>query len=290
VILDGHPLQRQIKNKLKEECQRLRSSGVVPSLHVLAWEREGESSYYLRNITLLGEEVGTRTVIHQMDPLPSWEKIQKLVQELNGDKSVHGILALAPIPSQIERGELGSLISPLKDVDGINPLTLGKLFLGQPLFVPSTAEAIIKLFDFYGIQIEGKRAVILGRSLTVGKPLALLLLSRNATVTVCHSFTRDLSFISRQAEILISAMGIPRKVDSSFVKEGAVVVDVGTTLVGEKVIGDVRFEEVMRQASWITPVPGGVGSVTTAVLLENLIKAVKIQGLEISPGGEDEAL
>jgi len=277
MILDGWAVQRALKEKLKQEVKVWRSRGIVPSLDILVWEKGGAAAVYAESLKKFGEGIEAQVRVHQLSMDLASEKVRELIEELNLKADVHGILPLTPFPPHLDKRKLGAFISPLKDVDALNPCTLGELYLGKSLFSPSTALAVIRLLDFYGIEVEGKKAVILGRSQTVGKPLALLLLNRNATVTVCHSHTKNLAEVAYQGELLISAMGVPRKVDRSFVRPRSVVVDVGTTVVQGKILGDVLWEEVAEVASSVTPVPGGVGPVTTTVLFENLLEAVKIQ-------------
>ncbi|MCR4427745.1 MAG: bifunctional 5,10-methylenetetrahydrofolate dehydrogenase/5,10-methenyltetrahydrofolate cyclohydrolase [Caldiserica bacterium] len=273
MLLDGRPVQRKIKEGLKEEYSLLPEK---PHLYLLEWT-EGESSFLSQDISHFGQDLGVEVSVQRFPPECPQEEVLDFVRKISSEKAVHGIVPLAPVPPRIDRIQLGLEIPIFKDIDAFNPESLGRLFLGKPLFIPSTAKAVLSLLDFYGIPLESKRVVILGRSPNLGKPLALLFLARNSTVTVCHSLSRDLPFLCRQAEILVSAMGLPRKVDRSFVKEGAVVVDVGATLIGGKIVGDVRFEEVVQNASWISPVPGGVGPVATASLFENLLSAVKLK-------------
>lgn len=271
MLLDGRPVQREIKERLKKEFALLSEK---PNLVLLEWGDE-KPSYFSQNILNFGKELGVEVKINHFSLKVTLDEVLNFIGQISSSHDIQGIIPLPPIPSQIDRMKLGQGIPPSKDIDSFNPENLGRLLIGKPLFIPATAKAVIALLDFYGIPLEGKRVVILGRSPNLGKPLALLFLARNATVTVCHSFTKELPYISRQAEILISAMGIPRKVDRSFIKDGAVVVDVGATVIGDKIVGDVRFEEAIQVGSWVTPVPGGVGPVATASIFENLLLAVK---------------
>ena len=198
-----------------------------------------------------------------------------LVEALNRDDNVHGILVQLPLPSQIDSEKVLRAILPEKDVDGFHPTNMGQLVIGSSLLVPCTPLGVITLLDRYGIGIEGKHAVVLGRSNIVGKPVSLLLLARNATVTICHSRTRDLESVTRQADILIAAVGRANFVTGDMVKDGAVVIDVGINRVDGKLVGDVDFDAVEKKASFITPVPGGVGPMTIAMLMENTMKAFR---------------
>ncbi len=271
MLLDGRPVQREIKERLKKEFALLSEK---PNLVLLEWGDE-KPWYFSQNILYFGKELGVEVKVNHFSLKATLDEVLNFIGQISSSHDIQGIIPLPPIPPQIDRMKLGQGIPPSKDIDSFNPENLGRLLIGKPLFIPATAKAVIALLDFYGIPLEGKRVVILGRSPNLGKPLALLFLARNSTVTVCHSFTRELPYISRQAEILISAMGIPRKVDRSFIKDGAVVVDVGVTVIGDKIVGDVRFEEAIQVGSWVTPVPGGVGPVATASIFENLLLAVK---------------
>lgn len=270
MLLDGRPVQREIKERLKKEYALL---SMKLNVVLLEWTDE-KPSYLSQNIIQFGQELGVEVKVRNFSLKTSPDEVFKFINQISSAPNIHGIIPIPPIPSQVDRIKLGLEIPLSKDIDCFNPENLGKLVLGKPWFIPSTAKAVITLLDFYRVPLEGKRVVILGRSPNLGKPLALLFLARNSTVTICHSFTRELPNISRQAEILVSTMGLPRKVDRFFIKEGAVVVDVGTTVIGEKIFGDVRFEEAIQAGSWVTPVPGGVGPVATASIFENLLWAV----------------
>lgn len=275
MILDGRVLQRELLKSLRSEIQALALEGPRPLLKILLFETKNSSQTYAHSLLKLAVEVGIEVEIKKLAETISPQQFRELIQQLNADPHIHGILPMMPLPPQLDRTEVGSLIAAEKDVDGLNPANIGRVCIGAPLFAPSTATAVMRLLDYYRLPLVGKRAVILGRSLTVGRPLALLLLARDATLTICHSRSADIQEISCQADLLVSAMGNPGMVNASFVKPGAVVIDVGTTIIEGKLRGDVLFEDVQKVAGAISPVPGGVGPVTTVVLLEAVFSAYK---------------
>ncbi len=263
--------------------------GCRPLLAVLLSKEEDSSQRYANSLIKLSREAGIEVELKSLSAADSPEQFRQLIGQLNADPKIHGILPMMPLPPQLSRAEVGSLIAPEKDVDGLNPLNIGRVCMGTPLFAPSTARAVMRLLDRYCVPLVGKRAVILGRSLTVGRPLALLLLARDATVTICHSRSAGIEEISREADLLVSAMGVPGKVGASFIKPGATVIDVGTTVKVGRLTGDVRSEEAEEIAGAISPVPGGVGPVTAVVLLEAVVSACKHQTGEIGASvGERE--
>ena len=280
-ILEGKVFAAQIKEEAKAGVEALNKEfGITPSLAVIIVGENPASKVYVRNKHKTCEELGIRSIVVEMPETATKEELIKKIDELNNDKSINGILVQLPLPAQIKEHEEEILnrIDPKKDVDGFHPYNVGKLVTGSPTLVPCTPAGCIKMLDLAGIEIDGKRAVIIGRSNIVGKPMLHLLMSRHATVTVCHSHTKNLSEITREADILVAAMGKPKFVTADMVKAGAVIVDVGINRIApKKLVGDVDFEAVQEIASAITPVPGGVGLLTVAMLMQNVIKAARLQ-------------
>ncbi len=275
-LIDGRAIAQRIRYQVKEEVLTLRKEfQVVPTLAVILVGDDPASAIYVRNKAKACGEVGIRSDQYLLPADVSPEDLLNLIESLNNDDTVHGILVQLPLPPHISERRVLEAVHPMKDVDGFHPKNLGGLLIGNPLFIASTPLGILELLDQTGIEIEGKHAVVVGWSVIVGKPTAFLLLQRNATVTICHVKTADLAHHTRQADILIVAAGKPALIQGSMVKEGVVVVDVGINRVGEKLVGDVDFESVKERASFITPVPGGVGPVTVAMLLRNTLEAYK---------------
>ena len=275
-LIDGKEVAKQIKINLKEECNILKEKGIIPKLAVIMCGNNEASKVYVRNKSRACEEVGIEYVEYFLEENTTQEELNFQIEKLNSDNTISGILLQSPIPSALNINEAFKKISFEKDVDGFTPESVGKLTIGEDTFVSCTPYGIIKLLEYYNIQIEGKNAVIIGRSNIVGKPLVQCLLNKNATVTVCHSKTKNLQEFTKIADILISAIGIPQYVTCDMVKEGAVVIDVGINrLENGKLVGDVDFDNVKEKAAYITPVPGGVGPMTIAMLMNNVIKASK---------------
>lgn len=275
IIIDGKQLAQKIRNKLKIKCEEIKQKGVIPKLAVILVGEDKASKVYVRNKNKACEEVGIEFQEYILDgETTTQEKLIRLIKQLNEEESIHGILLQSPIPGHLDINEAFRTITPSKDVDGFNPVNVGKLCLGQDTFISCTPYGIMKMFEEYEIQLEGKRVVIIGRSNIVGKPLIQTCLNKNATVTVCHSKTQNLAEITKQADVLIVAIGKPKFIKSEMIKDGAVVIDVGINRVEDgKLTGDVDFEEVEKKSSYITPVPGGVGPMTIAMLMNNVIKA-----------------
>ncbi|MCD7806469.1 MAG: bifunctional methylenetetrahydrofolate dehydrogenase/methenyltetrahydrofolate cyclohydrolase FolD [Lachnospiraceae bacterium] len=273
-LIDGKKISAQIKEEVKEEVLQLREKGIVPCLAVIQVGNDPASSVYVRNKRKACEYTGIR---FQDDLLPedtSQEALLDRIQELNEDPQVHGILVQLPLPQGIDEKAVTYAISPAKDVDGFHPVNAGSLFLGEKGFVSCTPAGILQLLKRSGIEIAGKECVVLGRSNIVGKPMAALLLAENGTVTVTHSKTRNLREVTKRADILVVAVGKPRFVDDTFLKEGAVVIDVGIHRnESNQLCGDVDFEKAAPRCSAITPVPGGVGPMTVAMLMKNCAQA-----------------
>ena len=270
-LLDGKKLSQKICATLKSKIENLK--GKKPGLAVLLVGNHTASQIYVSKKEKMAQEIGFYSEVHKLPAAAEEKEILNLIEYLNESPKIHGILVQLPLPAHIQTQAILNAVSPLKDVDGFHPLNLGRLFIGDPLFIPCTPQGILELLKEYRIELSGKEAVIVGRSLIVGKPLAHLLLGQNATVTICHSKTKNLEDICQRADILISAIGKPLFIKNSFVKEGAIVVDVGINRLNQKIVGDVDFERVQKKASFITPVPGGVGPMTIALLLQNTFKS-----------------
>lgn len=273
-IIDGKKLAQQIRKELKVKCEELKEKGINPKLAVIMVGDNKASQVYVRNKSKVCEEIGIKFDEYILEEEIKQEELIQLIKNLNEDKTVKGILLQSPLPKHLDINEAFRTIAPEKDVDGFHPLNIGKLCLNQDTFVSCTPYGIMKMFEAYNINLEGKNVVILGRSNIVGKPLIQCCLNKNATVTVCHSKTKDLQEYTKRADIIIAAIGKPRFVTEEMVKENAVIIDVGINR-GEdgKITGDVDFENVSKKASYITPVPGGVGPMTIAMLMNNVIKA-----------------
>ncbi|MCI8965729.1 MAG: bifunctional methylenetetrahydrofolate dehydrogenase/methenyltetrahydrofolate cyclohydrolase FolD [Clostridia bacterium] len=278
-ILDGKEVAKKVKLELKEEVEKLKlEKTIIPKLAVIMVGNNPASQIYIRNKSKVCEEIGIEFEEYLLDETTTQEELLSLIDKLNKNKEINGILLQSPIPMNLDINEAFKRISPEKDVDGFNPENVGKLTLGQKGFVSCTPYGIIRILKEYNIEIEGKNAVIIGRSNIVGKPMLQCLLNKNATVTVCHSKTKDLEEITRRADIIVVAIGKRNFLKENMVKDGVVVIDVGINRDDEgKVKGDVDFENVSKKASYITPVPGGVGPMTIAMLMANVVKATKEQ-------------
>lgn len=277
-ILDGKELAKKIRKNLKLEVSKLNEEGIFPKLAVIMVGDNSSSQVYVKNKSFACRKVGIEFEEFLMDKNINEDELLNLIQKLNQDKSINGILLQSPVPNHIDINKAFRTITPEKDVDGFNPVNVGNLVIGEECFISCTPYGVIKLLEEYNIEIEGKNAVVLGRSNIVGKPMAQCLLSKNATITICHSKTQNIREILKNADIVISAIGKPHFVTSDMIKEGTVVIDVGINRLEDgSIIGDVDFESVKEKASYITPVPGGVGPMTIAMLLTNVVKATKNQ-------------
>ena len=277
-IIDGKELAKKIRASLKIECEELKQKNIKSKLAVIMVGEDPASKVYVRNKSRACEDVGIEYEEYLLDSKITQKELIELIEKLNNDKTVNGILLQSPIPSNLDINEAFRTISSEKDVDGFNPVNVGKLVLNQDTFVSCTPYGIMKMFEEYDIDLTGKNVVILGRSNIVGKPLIHCCLNKNATVTSCHSKTQNLAQKAKEADILISAIGKTNFVTADMVKDGAVVIDVGINrLDNGKITGDVDFENVKEKASYITPVPGGVGPMTIAMLMNNVIKATRRQ-------------
>jgi len=271
-VLDGKETARAIREDLKARCAELKTKGVTPGLAVVLVGNDPASSIYVGQKEKACHEVGFNSLRYELPGSATEKELFVLIDRLNGDPKVHGILVQLPLPKGLSADRVIERIDPDKDVDGFHPVNAGSLACGLPGVVPCTPKGVMRILERYGVPLLGRKAVVVGRSNIVGKPMAQLLLAANMTVTVCHSRTPDLAKETLQADVLVVAAGKPGIVDGSMVKEGAVVVDVGIHRTAEGIVGDVKFDEVAEKASWITPVPGGAGPLTIAMLMENTLE------------------
>ena len=277
-LLDGKKVSQLTKDRLKEKVEILKQEGITPKLAVIMVGSDSASQIYVRNKSKACDYIGIKFEEHLLPEETKQEELLNLIEELNNKKEINGILLQSPIPRNLDINEAFRKISPEKDVDGFHPVNVGKLVLGQDTFISCTPFGIMKILEEYNIDIEGKNAVVIGRSNIVGKPVAMLLLCENGTVTICHSKTKNLAEITKNADILVAAIGKPCFVTEDMVKPGAIVIDVGINRMEDgKLKGDVDFETVNQKASYITPVPGGVGPMTIAMLMTNVVKAAENQ-------------
>lgn len=275
-IIDGKQISAQIKEELKEEAAAYKARGIEAALAVIQVGEDPASSIYVRNKKKACAYVGVRSESYELPRETTQEALLALIEELNGRADIQGILVQLPLPSHIDEDAVIRAIAPEKDVDGFHPESVGRMCIGEQGYLPCTPAGIIQLLKRSGVSIEGKECVVVGRSNIVGKPMALLMLRENATVTITHSRTKDLREVCRRADILIVAIGKPRFITKEYVKEGAVVIDVGIHRdENNKMCGDVDFADVEPVAGAITPVPGGVGPMTIAMLMNNCLEAIR---------------
>ncbi len=275
-LIDGKAISQQIKDELKEKVEKLKTQGTEICLAVIQVGNDPASGVYVNNKKKACAYIGIQSLSYELPEETTEEELLKLIGELNAKEEVNGILVQLPLPKQINEEKILLAIDPAKDVDGFHPANVGNLSIGRPGYVSCTPAGVIQLLKRSGIEIEGKECVVLGRSNIVGKPMAMLLLRENGTVTVCHSRTKNLKEITKRADILVAALGKPKFVDASYIKEGADVIDVGIHRnENNKLCGDVDFEEVAPHTSAITPVPGGVGPMTIAMLMHNCVEGVE---------------
>jgi len=273
-ILDGKSLAAALRAALKQQVDALVRRGVRPGLAVILAGEDPASRVYVRNKTLAADEIGVLSQLHEFGQDVPESVLLKKIDLLNRDPAVHSILVQLPLPRQIDAARVLESVAPAKDVDGFHQANLGALLAGRPGAVPCTPAGVMRLIEHAGVPLAGRHAVVIGRSNIVGKPLALLLLQKDATVTICHSKSRDLSETARQADVLVAAAGRAKLVTAAMVKPGACVIDVGVNRLADGTLaGDVDFDAVRQVAGWITPVPGGVGPMTIAMLLENCVRA-----------------
>ena len=276
-IIKGKPVADAITAELVKDVEVLKSKGIEPKLKIVRVGAREDDLAYERGALSRMEKCGIKAEVLELPVDICQADFVKELKAVNDDPSVHGILLFRPLPKQLDMEEIKFVVDPVKDIDCMNPLNAEKIFEGDKTgYPPCTSQACIEILDHYGIDMKGKRAAVIGRSMVVGKPLAMLLLDKNATVTICHSRTNDLPGVCRQAEVVIAAVGRAEMVTGDFISEGAVVIDVGINVNAEgKLCGDVKFDECVDKASMITPVPAGVGSVTTSVLAKHVVKACK---------------
>ncbi len=278
ILIDGRAIAAEIQEELAAEAAAFRARGVVPTLAVILVGDDPASHTYVRNKVRTAERLGIRSLDYLLPAETPQEELMALVAELNANPEVHGILVQSPLPPPLDYRAVLELVDPRKDVDGFHPYNVGSLVLGGTPMPPCTPAGILELIRRSGVRLEGAEAVVVGRSNIVGKPVAVMLLAQNATVTVCHSRTRDLPAVCRRAQVLVVAIGRPRMITEEYVQEGAVVIDVGINRVDGRLVGDVDFETVRHKAGAITPVPGGVGPMTIAMLMKNTLTAVRLAG------------
>jgi methylenetetrahydrofolate dehydrogenase (NADP+)/methenyltetrahydrofolate cyclohydrolase len=273
-LLEGKKSAAAIREEAAAMVQELRAAGTVPGLALVLATADESAAWYTRAIARAGEKVGIDVRVERLADDASAAVVRSALQRLSADDTVHGIILQTPLPPGVDGVEVATAIAPEKDVDGANPVSIGRLTAGLPAFAPATAAAVMRILDDHGVELTGRRTVVVGRSLVVGKPAAMLLLERDATVTICHSRTRDLAARTSEAEVLVAAVGRPRMLGAEHIGAGAVVIDVGTTPDEDgNLVGDVDAEAVTGHAGALTPVPGGVGPVTTALLLLNTVTA-----------------
>ncbi len=273
-IIDGRAVSLNIKNNLRIKMSKLNAEGITVGLAMIIVGNDPASQVYVKNKINACKEVGIKSYHYELPENTSEDYIINLIKELNNNKEVYGILIQLPLPKHLDEKLILSTIDPKKDVDGFSSYQMGKLLLGEKGIKSCTPNGIMELLHAYNIKIEGKNAVVIGRSNIVGKPMAIMLLKENATVTICHSKTENLGSITKKADIIVCAVGIAKFLTQDMVGEGAVVIDVGISRVDGKLFGDVDFENVAEKCSYITPVPGGVGPMTVTMLIKNTVEAV----------------
>lgn len=274
-LLDGKTMSNELREKLALRVENLKARGVTPGLAVILVGEDPASQIYVKNKGLGCAQVGMHSVTIRLPETTTQQELETQIDQLNGDASIHGILVQLPLPKGLDEAAALARIAPEKDVDGFHVVNAGKLFTGQKGVVACTPKGAMEMIRRTGIDLSGKEAVVVGRSNIVGKPMAMLLLQQNTTVTMCHSRTQHLAEHTRRADVLVAAVGKPRFITADMVKPGVIVIDVGINRVDGKVVGDVDFDAVKEVASWITPVPGGVGRMTITMLLENTIEAAE---------------
>ncbi len=281
-IIDGKAVSKKVKEDVKAECEQLKAKGVTPGLAVIIVGDDPASQVYVHNKEVACEACGFYSVKYALPAETTQQELNALIDKLNNDDKINGILCQLPLPAHLDDKEVINRIDPLKDVDAFHPVNVGAIMIGDYNYLPCTPAGVIELIHSTGVDVSGKKAVVMGRSNIVGKPMAMLLLHENATVEITHSRTQNLADITKEADILVAAIGKAKFVKSDMVKDGAVVIDVGMNRdENGKLCGDVDFENVKDKCSFITPVPGGVGPMTIAMLMKNTLTAAKIQnGIE----------
>ena len=277
-LLTGKEVAQKMDQDIQKEVQELKEKGVNPALRIMIVGGAEDSVYYANSAKKMAEKNGIACEIEQLAGTMSQDEFVNILKQRNADKTIHGIIVMRPFPKQIREDVVKYMLSPEKDVDCFNPVNAGKIMAGDLTgFPPATPQAVMEILRFYQVPMSGKEAVVIGRSMVVGKPMSMLLLGENATVTVCHSRTQDLPGVCRRADILVAAIGKAKMITKDYIKPGATVMDVGINPEGDKFVGDVDTEPAKDIAGAITPVPGGVGTVTTRVLLKHVVKAAKLQ-------------
>jgi methylenetetrahydrofolate dehydrogenase (NADP+)/methenyltetrahydrofolate cyclohydrolase len=278
VVIDGKQIASRINEDTKKEIKELKAKyNQSPCLATVVVGKDESSKLYVKKREKICEKIGVVSKLHDLSEDSKEKDVLELIRKLNNDENIHGIIMQLPLPKHINEKKVSEMISPRKDVDCLNLLNLGRLAIGDETIAPCTPKAVIAILEKSGIKISGKDVVIIGRSKIVGRPLALMLLNRDATVTICHTKTKNLEEHTKNADVLVAAAGSPLLIKKEWVKENAVVVDVGINIVNNRVVGDVDFENVKNKASFITPVPGGVGPVTVAMIMKNIVEAFKKQ-------------
>lgn len=277
-IISGKEVSLAVKQQMADEVAKLKEKGIEPSLAVILVGNDPASKVYVNNKKKACEFCSIRSLEYILDENTTQEELTQLIEKLNEDKSVNGILCQLPLPGHLDEQKVINAIAPEKDVDAFHPENVGHIMIGDYSFLPCTPAGIMEMFRYKGIELDGKNCVIIGRSNIVGKPMAMLMLKENSTVTVCHSHTKNLKEITSKADIIIAAVGKPKFVTADMIKDGAVVIDVGINRTEDgKLCGDVDFDGCESKASYITPVPGGVGPMTIATLMKNTVTAAKLQ-------------
>ena len=277
-LIDGKAVSLQVKQQVKQECDKLKTKGVTPGLAVIIVGDDPASQVYVRNKEKACEECGFYSVKYDLDADTTQSELNALIDKLNKDEKINGILCQLPLPKHLDDKEVINRIDPIKDVDAFHPVNVGAIMIGDYNFLPCTPAGVMELIHSTGVDVTGKKAVVIGRSNIVGKPMAMLLLHENATVDITHSKTLDLKSITKEADILVAAIGRAKFVTADMVKNGAIVIDVGMNRdENGKLCGDVDFENVKDKCSFITPVPGGVGPMTISMLMRNTLTAAKLQ-------------
>lgn len=277
-LIDGKAVSLQVKQQVKQECDKLKTKGVTPGLAVIIVGDDPASQVYVRNKEKACEECGFYSVKYALDADTTQSELNALIDKLNKDEKINGILCQLPLPKHLDDKEVINRIYPIKDVDAFHPVNVGAIMIGDYNFLPCTPAGVMELIHSTGVDVTGKKAVVIGRSNIVGKPMAMLLLHENATVEITHSKTLDLKSITKEADILVAAIGRAKFVTADMVKNGAIVIDVGMNRdENGKLCGDVDFENIKDKCSFITPVPGGVGPMTISMLMRNTLTAAKLQ-------------
>jgi methylenetetrahydrofolate dehydrogenase (NADP+)/methenyltetrahydrofolate cyclohydrolase len=277
-LLTGKEVAQKMDQDIQKEVQDLKGKGVNPALRIMIVGDAPDSLYYANSAKKMAEKNGIACEIEQLAGSMSQDDFVTTLRDRNSDKNIHGIIVMRPLPKQIREDVVKYVLAPEKDVDCFNPVNAGKIMAGDMTgFPPATPQAVMEMLKFYEIPLAGKEAVVIGRSMVVGKPMSMLLLAENCTVTVCHSKTKDLPGVCRRADVVVAAIGKAKMITTDYLKPGATVMDVGINPEGDKFVGDVDTEQAKNTAGAITPVPGGVGTVTTRVLLKHVVKAAKLQ-------------